>query len=72
MNEIVEMINSVGFPIVATCIMAYILLNEQKSHKEEMKELQKAIESNTLIMTELKQLLIDISGLKGSDNLEEN
>ena len=71
MTEIVEMINSVGFPIVATCAMAYLLLNEQKAHKEEMKELQKAIEGNTLIMTELKQLLVDISNMKGSDDIDD-
>ena len=68
MNELTQMINSVGFPIVATCMMAYLLINEQKSHKEEMNHLQKAIESNTLIMTELKQLLIDISNMKGCDD----
>ena len=71
MSELVEMINSVGFPIVATCMMAYLLLNEQKAHKEEMKELQKTIENNTLIITELKQLLVDISNMKGSDDIDD-
>ena len=71
MSELVEMINSVGFPIVATCGMAYLLLNEQKAHKEEMKEIQKTVENNTLIITELKQLLVDISGIKGSDDIDD-
>ena len=71
MNEIVEMINSVGFPIVATCAMGYLLLNEQKAHKEEKKEKQKTIENNTLIITELKQLLVDISNMKGSDDIDD-
>lgn len=60
LTDIQSFINSVGFPIVATIIMAWLLLQEQKSHKEEMNSLKESINSNTLVMTELKQLLLDI------------
>lgn len=62
MDEMVALIQSVGFPIACTIILAYLLLVENKAHKEEMNSLKDAIHSNTLIMTELKQLLIDIRG----------
>ena len=60
MNEIVQMISSVGFPIVSSLILGYLLIEEKKDHKEEITTLTQAIHSNTLVMTELKQLIVDI------------
>ncbi len=60
MNELIQAISTVGFPIVCCLLMGYLLLMEQKNHKEEMLSLKEAINSNTLIMVELKQLLEDI------------
>lgn len=58
-ETIVSAISTVGFPIAATLILGYLLLQEQKNHKEETDSLKDAINSNTIIMTELKQLLED-------------
>ena len=58
-ESIITAISTVGFPIVATLLMGYLLLQEQKNHKVETDSLKEAINSNTLIMTELKQLLQD-------------
>lgn len=60
MEAIVQMISSVGFPIVASLILGYLLLEEKKDHKEEIATLTQAIHSNTLVMTELKLLLTEI------------
>lgn len=60
MNEILQAISSVGFPIVCSILLGYLLIQEQKNHKEEMMQLKDAINSNTLIMSELKQLLEDL------------
>lgn len=60
MNEVVQMISSVGFPIVACLILGYLLLEEKKDHKQEILTLTDAINSNTLVMTELKLLLTEI------------
>jgi len=57
MNDIITAISSVGFPIVCTLIMGYLLIEEQKNHKEEMAQLKDAIHGNTIVMTELKQYL---------------
>lgn len=58
-ESIITAISTVGFPIVATLLMGYLLLQEQKNHKVETDSLKEAINSNTIIMTELKQLLQD-------------
>lgn len=60
MEQIIQMISSVGFPIVACLILGYLLIEEKKDHKEEIMTLTQAINSNTLIMTELKQFLVDL------------
>lgn len=70
MNELTQMINSVGFPIVATCMMAYLLLNEQKVHKQETNQLKESIDANTIIMSELKQLLVDIMQFRRSNDIK--
>ena len=49
----VSLIGSVGFPIVA-CIALFMQMKEiNKSHKEEIDELRKAIENNTLVVQKL-------------------
>lgn len=58
-ETVISAISTVGFPIAATLILGYLFLQEQKDHKEETDSLKDAINSNTLIMTELKQLLED-------------
>lgn len=64
MNEIVQMISAVGFPIVACVGMAYFFakVNDnyrndikeiQASHKDEMKAMTEAINNNTLVIQKL-------------------
>lgn len=57
MNEILSAISTVGFPIVCTIMLGYLLLQEKDVHKQEMDELRKSIEANTLVMSELKFLI---------------
>lgn len=59
-EALINAITTVGFPIVCVFILGYLLFMEQKNHKEEMNVLSQSINSNTMIMTELKQLLEDI------------
>lgn len=67
MEELVNAISTVGFPIVCTLMLGYVLIQEQKAHKQEMLELKASIENNTVIMAELKQLLFDITQFKEKD-----
>ena len=60
MDEVITAISTVGFPIVCSLILGYLLLTENRSHKEEMLQLRQSIESNTLVMTELKLLISEL------------
>lgn len=60
MQEIVQAISTVGFPIVCTLMMGYLLINENQNHQAEIKEIRESINANTLVMTELKQFLVDL------------
>lgn len=52
-NGIVQTVSSVGFPIVM-CLMLYNqMLKTEEVHKQEIAELRKAIENNTLALNNL-------------------
>ena len=60
MEELIQAISTVGFPIVCCLMMGYLLVTENKNHKEEIKEIKESINANTLVMAELKQFLVDL------------
>lgn len=66
MDEIVTAISTVGFPIVCTLILLYLLVKENEQHKEEMSSIKDMIQNNTVVLSELKQLLNDL--LNGGSN----
>lgn len=48
-----QLIGSLGFPIVA-CIMLYVRMEKQdENHRQEVSELTKAIQNNTIVMQKL-------------------
>ena len=52
-NLIISLVGSLGFPIVA-CIALFTYMKETATaHKEEIDELRKTIESNTLVIQKL-------------------
>ena len=59
-TDLLNAISTVGFPIFATCGLGYLLYKEQQSHKEEMSSLKEALERNTVVISEFKQLMEDI------------
>lgn len=52
-DVIMQSIGSVGFPITITLIMLATINRMNESHKNELSDLQKAIENNTLAITRL-------------------
>lgn len=56
-NAIISSISTVGFPIVITLIMIYVVYIMNKNHKDETNELRKSIENNTLAITQLIELI---------------
>ncbi len=68
MDEIVTAISTVGFPIVCTLILLYLLVKENEQHKQEMISIKDTIQNNTIVLSELKQLLNDLLN-GGSDEI---
>lgn len=65
-DMIVNVIQTLGFPI-AVCIALFWYVNKQtETHKEEMDGLRKTIEENTVILSQLKELINII--VKKNDN----
>lgn len=56
-NFIIQSITTVGFPIVTSLIMMYLVYTQNKTHKAEMSEVVKALENNTIAITHLADIL---------------
>lgn len=56
-QQIIEAISSVGFPIVAVIFMVVILIKQSNNHKDEIKALTDTINSNTQVLRELKTVI---------------
>jgi hypothetical protein len=60
MDELISAISTVGFPIVCTVMLMYLLVKENENHKNEMNSLKDTIAGNTLVLAELKQIMSDM------------
>lgn len=67
-NQIMQAVGSLGFPIVACCALFYYLNIERESHKEEMKSVTDALNRNTDALLELKTIITFLTG--GNDKNE--
>ena len=56
-NDIVSIISTVGFPIVACGAMFWKINKQDTQHKEEMITLAKAIDNNTVALTAMKEVI---------------
>lgn len=59
MTEIVTAVSTVGFPIVMSLVLIYLLQDINKGHKEETEKLNETLHNNTVVLMQLKQLLED-------------
>ena len=65
-QDVLQIINTVGFPIFVALFMMFINYKNSKEHKEEMKVMSDAVDNNTLAMTQIKmQMETVISHLLG-------
>lgn len=53
LTSITTLISSVGFPIVACCVMAWYVKYQTDAHKSEIADLKTSIDSNTQVMQKL-------------------
>lgn len=58
---IINFIQGVGFPIACVLIMFQQMDKEREAHKEETAKVTDALNNNTVILTELKQKLEDMT-----------
>lgn len=57
MQDIMTAISTVGFPIVCCGVLFYQNWKEDSAHKEEMNQITKALENNTLAIQKMITLL---------------
>lgn len=57
--EIVEIIQTLGFPIACVVGLGFYVRELTNEHKNEVKELSKAIDNNTLIITKLYERFVE-------------
>lgn len=63
-DAIIQAVSTLGFPIVMCAALLYYLNQERVSHKDEMTSMRDALDRNTTIMTELKEMLSVITGIR--------
>ena len=54
--------------IVCCAAIFWYLYQEQKSHKDEMNAVTKALQENTIVLTELKELFTMMTGYRKAKN----
>lgn len=52
-NEIITIISTLGFPTVMTIALFWKVNNQDEKHREQIENLQKVINDNTLVITKL-------------------
>jgi len=67
-----QAISTVGFPIACCIIMFWYLQKEQEAHKAEMQTVTEALNKNTLVLTELKDLISMMTGYGGKHETRES
>ena len=68
MEEMVNVINNVGFPIFAVMVLFWQNNEMRKMFDDEQKSLQKTISDNTLMLTKLSDSIDRILDEKGVNN----
>lgn len=56
-GTIIELIASVGFPIVMCLILLHYMQQQNEKHEQEIKDLTNTINNNTKILAELTTLI---------------
>lgn len=58
-EAIIQLISTLGFPVIMALILLYFLIQEKEDHKKEMTELREVIARNNEVLASLKQLIED-------------
>lgn len=58
-NAVVQIIQSVGFPIVCCGALFWYMIKQRDAHKDEMDKMTTAIKNNTQVLTQIITMLGD-------------
>lgn len=61
MQTFTQLISTVGFPIVCSGALFWLMNKQAEEHKEEMTQLKDVISQNTVVLAELKQMIKDMT-----------
>lgn len=67
MDEVLNAVSTVGFPIVCCFVMMYYVNIQTKLHKEEVDKIVTSLNENTTAVKLMNQRILDMDG-----NKEEN
>lgn len=56
-ENIIQLISSVGFPVVMCGALFWYVIKQQDTHREETRSLSDTIDNNTKVLTELTTLI---------------
>ena len=56
-NIIIQAISTVGFPIVSAIALFWYVYKLNESHKDETTAMRESINQNTVVLSELKELI---------------
>lgn len=57
MNEVIQLVNTVGFPIAGCIALCYYIKYLTDQHTKEIDSLRKVIDDNTKIVTKLYEII---------------
>lgn len=60
MDNIVQIVAQLGFPIAMCLLMFWYVTKKDESHKEEIDKMSEAVNNNTLVMQKLIDKLGDV------------
>lgn len=56
-NTIIQLVTTLGFPIVCCIALFWRMIKSDENHKEEMEKLSEALNNNTLAINKLNERL---------------
>ena len=68
MEDIVQVINTVGFPIAVCLALGYYIKYMTDTHQKEIESLRNVISDNTKIVTKLYEMMKTKEGIKDEED----
>lgn len=67
MDELMQAVSTLGFPIVAYGAMFWYMVQLSNQHKEEMDTVRASLDANTKAVIELRTLVRQLAGDRDAD-----